>query len=97
MISAREAYNISFVNDECKEYLESIEQDIVKAAKAGRYDVSIELAARGLAVSDDDNREITIAITSYLRSLGYRASVSRNERHGTLFISWVKSTEQEEK
>lgn len=97
MISAREAYNISFVNDVCKEYLESIEQDIVKAAKAGRYDVSIELAARGLAVFDDDNREITIAITSYLRTLGYHASISRNERHASLLISWVKPVEQEEK
>lgn len=92
MISAREAYNISFVNDVCKEYLESIEQGIVKAAKAGRYDVSI-----GLAVSDDDNREITIAITSYLRTLGYHASISRNERHASLLISWVKPVEQEEK
>ena len=55
MISAKEAYDISFVNDVCKEYLESIEKDIVKAAKAGKYDVSIELAERGLAVSEEDH------------------------------------------
>lgn len=96
MISAREAYNISFVNDECKEYLDTIEQDILKAAGAGRYDVSIELAARGLAISDEDDREIMFAITGYLRSLGYHASVSKHERHGTLLISWVKPVEQEE-
>ena len=84
MISAREAYNISFVNDECKEYLDTIEQDILRAAGAGRYDVSIELAARGLAIS------------SYLRSLGYHASVSKHERHATLLISWVKPAKQEE-
>ena len=90
MISAKDAYNISFVNDECKEYLDAIEQDILRAAGAGRYDVSIELAARGLAISDEDNREITIAITSYLRSLGYHASVSKYERHATLLISWVR-------
>ena len=96
MINAKEAYNISFVNDECKEYIKSIEQNILRAAGAGRYDVSIELAARGLAISDIENREITIAIASYLRSLGYHASVSKHERHATLLISWVKPGEQEE-
>lgn len=97
MISAKEAYNISIVNDEFKEYLESVEKKILEVAESGRYDVSIELAAMGLGISDNENRTITIAITSYLRSLGYRASVSKNERHATLFISWVKSTEQEDK
>lgn len=97
MISAKEAYNISFVNDVCKEYLDTIEQDILRAAGAGRYDVSIEIAARGLAISDEENREITIAITSYLRSLGYHAYVSKHERHAALLISWVKSAEQEDK
>lgn len=90
MISAKEAYNISFVNDVCKEYLDTIEQDILKAAKAGKYDTSIELAARGLAISDDENRTIMIAITSYLRTLGYHALISKNERHATLLVSWVK-------
>lgn len=96
MISAKEAYNISFVNDECKEYLESVEKKIMETAEEGRYDLSIELAAMGLANSDDENRTITIAIASYLRSLGYHASVSRHERHATLCISWVKPYEQEE-
>lgn len=96
MISAKEAYNISFVNDVCQEYLDKIEQDIKAAAEKGRYDVSIEIAARGLAISDEENREITIAITSYLRSLGYHAYISKHERHATLLISWVKPAEQED-
>lgn len=96
MISAKEAYNISFVNDVCQEYLDTIEQDIKAAAEKGRYDVSIEIAARGLAISDEENRKITIAITSYLRSLGYHAYVSKHERHAALLISWVKSGEQED-
>lgn len=97
MISAKEAYDISFVNDECKEYLESIEKDIVKAAKADKYDASIELAERGLAVSEDDNRKITMAIIGYLRSLGYNATISRIEHHASLLVSWVKPVEQEDK
>lgn len=97
MISAKEAYNISFVNDVCQEYLDTIEQDIKAAAEKGRYDVSIEIAARGLAISDEENRKITIAITSYLRSLGYHAYVSKHERRAALLISWVKPAEQEEK
>lgn len=28
MISTKEAYNISFVNDECNEYLDEIEREI---------------------------------------------------------------------
>lgn len=97
MISAKEVYDISFLNDECKEYLDSIEQDILKAAKAGKYDVSIELAARGLAVSEHDNRTITMAIIGYLRSLGYNATIYRIERHASLLVSWVKPVEQEDK
>lgn len=94
MISAKEAYDISFVNDECKEYLESIEKYIVKAAKAGKYDVSIELAERGLAVSEDDNRKITMAIIGYLRSLGYYATISRIESHASLLVSWFRPEEE---
>ena len=41
MISAKEANNISFIYDKCGEYLDSIQKDIIKAAKAGRYDVPI--------------------------------------------------------
>ena len=36
MISAKEANNISFIYDKCGEYLDSIEKDIIKAAKAGK-------------------------------------------------------------
>lgn len=63
MISAKEAYNISIVNDEFKEYLESVEKKIMETAQENRYNLSIELAAIG---------------------------------HATLFISWVRSDEQEE-
>ena len=96
MISAKEAYDISFVNDECKEYLEAIELKILEAAGSGRYGTSIELAARGLDISEDESRKITIAIVGYLRSLGYHASISKNERYAALLISWVKPVEQEE-
>lgn len=51
MISAKEAYSISFVNDECQEYLDEIERKILEKAKAGNYNVSIKLAARGLEIS----------------------------------------------
>jgi hypothetical protein len=36
MISAKEAYNISFVNDVCKEYLDEIERKILEEAKVGK-------------------------------------------------------------
>lgn len=51
MISAKEAYNISFVNDECKEYLDEIERKILEEAKTDNYNVSIKLATRGLDIS----------------------------------------------
>ena len=70
MINAKEAYNISFVNDVCKEYLEEIERKILEA-KAGNYNVSIKLAACGLDISEDESHKIAIAIAGYLRSLGY--------------------------
>lgn len=62
MISAKEAYNISFVNEECKEYLDEIERKILEEAKASNYNVSIKLAARGLDISEDKSHKITIAI-----------------------------------
>lgn len=96
MISAKEAYNISFVNDECKEYLDEIEREILEEAKAGNYNVSIKLAARGLDIHEDENRKITIAIVEYLRSLEYHSVISRDERYAALLASWVKPEEQEE-
>lgn len=74
MISAKEAYNISFVNDACKEYLEEIERKILEA-KAGNYNVSIKLAACGLDISEDESHKIAIAIAGYLRSLGYHSVI----------------------
>lgn len=96
MISAKEAYNISFVNDECKEYLDEIEREILEEAKAGNYNVSIKLAARGLDIHEDESRKITIEIIEYLRSLGYHSVISRDERYAALLVSWVKPEEQEE-
>lgn len=97
MISAKEAYNISFVNDVCKEYLDEIEREILEEAKAGNYDVSIKLAARGLAISEDESHKIIIEIIGYLRSLGYHSIISRGESYDALLVSWVKSEEQEGK
>lgn len=94
MISAKEAYNISFVNDECKEYLDEIELEILEEAKAGNYNVSIKLATRGLAISEDESHKITIAIIGYLRSLGYHSVISRDKRYAALLISWVQPEEE---
>lgn len=96
MISAKEAYNISFVNDECKEYLDEIERKILEEAKAGNYNVSIKLTARGLDISEDESHKITIAIIGYLRSLGYHSVISGDEHYDALLVSWVKPEEQEE-
>ena len=94
MISAKEAYSISFVNDECKEYLDEIERKILEEAKAGKYDVSIKLAARGLDISEDESRKITMAIIGYLRSLGYHSVISGDKRYSALLISWVQPEEE---
>lgn len=74
MISAKEANNISFINDECREYLDEIERKILEA-KAGNYNVSIKLAACGLDISEDESHKIAIAIAGYLRSLGYHSVI----------------------
>lgn len=96
MISAKEAYDISFVNDKCKEYLDEIERKILEAAKAGNYNVSIKLVACGLDISEDESRKITIAIIGYLRSLGYHSVISGDKRYAALLVYWVKPVEQEE-
>lgn len=94
MISAKEAYSISFVNDECQEYLDEIERKILEEAKAGNYNVSIKLAARGLDISEDESRKITMAIIGYLRSLGYHSVIYGGERYAALLISWVQPEEE---
>lgn len=90
----KEAYSISFVNDECQEYLDEIERKILEEAKAGNYNVSIKLAARGLDISEDESRKITMAIIGYLRSLGYHSVISGDERYAALLISWVQPEEE---
>ena len=96
MISAKEANNISFIYDKCGEYLDSIEKDIIKAAKAGRYDVSIQLISFGIDIALDDSHEIVVAIINYLRNLGYSATVSKkvNGYYASLLVSWVKPLEE---
>ena len=96
MISAKEANNISFIYGKCGEYLDSIEKDIIKAAKAGRYDVSIQLVSFGIDIASDDSHEIVVAIIAYLRNLGYSATVSKkvNGYYASLLISWVKPLEE---
>lgn len=96
MISAKEANNISFIYDKCGEYLNSIEKDIIKAAKAGRYDVSIQLVSFGIDIASDDSHEIVVTIIDYLRNLGYSVTVSKkvNGYYASLLISWVKPLEE---
>lgn len=96
MISAKEANNISFIYGKCGEYLDSIEKDIIKAAKAGRYDVSIQLVSFGIDIASDDSHEIVVAIIDYLRNLGYSVTVSKkvNGYYASLLISWVKPLEE---
>ena len=96
MISAKEANNISFIYDKCGEYLDSIEKDIIKAAKAGRYDVSIQLVSFGIDIASDDSHEIVVTIIDYLRNLGYSVTVSKkvNGYYASLLISWVKPLEE---
>ena len=96
MISAKEANNISFIYGKCGEYLDSIEKDIIKAAKAGRYDVSIQLVSFGIDIASDESPEIVVAIINYLRNLGYSATVAKkvNGYYSSLFVSWVKPLEE---
>ena len=96
MISAKEANNISFIYDKCGEYLDSIEKGIMKTAKAGRYDILIELISFGIDIASDETHEIIVAIIDYLRNLGYNASVAKkvNGYYASLLISWVKPLEE---
>lgn len=97
MINAKEANNISFVNDECKEYLKSIEQDIIKADKAGECSISIELISFGLDITADNGNKITIAIVNYLRSLGYNVFIDNSDYYAALLIDWSVTEDQNNK
>ena len=96
MISAKEANNISFIYGKCGEYLDSIEKDIIKAAKAGKYDVSIQLVSFEIDIASDESHEIVVAIIDYLRNLGYSVTVAKkvNGYYASLLISWVKPLEE---
>ena len=88
MISAKEANIISLVNDECKEYLDTIEQDILKAAKDGECHISIELISFGLDITADNGNKITNAIVNYLSSLGYNVFIDDSDYYASLLIDW---------
>ena len=94
MISAKEAYDISLMNDECKEYIKSIEQDILKAAKAGKCNISIELISFGLDIAADNGNKITIVIVNYLRSLGYNVFIDNSDYYAALLIDWSVTEDQ---
>ena len=68
----------------------------MKAAKAGRYDILIELISFGIDITYDETNEIVVAIIDYLRNLGYNASVAKkvNGYYASLLISWVKPLEE---
>ena len=68
----------------------------MKAAKAGRYDILIELISFGIDITSDETNEIVVAIIDYLRNLGYNASVAKkvNGYYASLLISWVKPLEE---
>ena len=70
----------------------------MKAAKAGRYDILIELISFGIDITYDETNEIVVAIIDYLRNLGYNASVAKkvNGYYASLLISWVKPLEKEQ-
>ena len=76
----------------------SAENILIKAAKAGRYDVSIQLVSFGIDIASDESHEIVVAIIDYLRNLGYSATVAKkvNGYYSSLFVSWVKPLEKEQ-
>ena len=81
MISAKEAYNISFVNDECNEYLDEIERKILEEAKAGNYNVSI-----GVDTATRDGKKIANEIADYLSNAGYNVSIDSGDNRASLKI-----------
>ena len=94
MINAKEAYIISLMNDECKEYLDAIEQNILRAAGAGKCNISIELISFGLDIAADNGNKITIAIVNYLRSLGYNVFIDNSDYYAALLIDWSVTEDQ---
>ena len=88
MISAKEANIISLVNDCFGDYLDSIEKDIIKAAKAGECSISIELISFGLDITADNGNKITNTIVNYLRSFGYNVFIDDSDYYASLLIDW---------
>lgn len=94
MISAKEANIISLVNDCFRDYLDSIEKDIIKSAKAGECCISIELISFGLDIATDNGNKITKAIVNYLRSLGYNVFIDDSDYYASLLIDWSVTEDQ---
>lgn len=94
MISAKEANIISLVNDCFGDYLDSIEKDIIKAAKTGECHISIELISFGLDIAADNGNKITNAIANYLRSLGYNVFIDGSDYYASLLIDWSVTEDQ---
>ena len=94
MISAKEANIISLVNDCFGDYLDSIEKDIIKAAKTGECHISIELISFGLDIAADNGNKITNAIANYLRSLGYNVFIDDSDYYVSLLIDWSVTEDQ---
>lgn len=88
MISAKEANIMSLVNDYFRDYLDSIEKDIIKAAKAGECSISIELISFGLDITADNGNKITNTIVNYLRSFGYNVFIDDSDYYASLLIDW---------
>lgn len=88
MISAKEANIISLVNDCFGDYLDSIEKDIIKAAKAGECHISIELISFGLDITANNGNKITNTIVNYLSSLGYNVFIDDSDYYASLLIDW---------
>ena len=88
MISAKEANIISLVNDCFGDYLDSIEKDIIKAAKAGECSISIELISFWLDITANNGNKITNTIVNYLRSFGYNVFIDDSDYYASLLIDW---------
>lgn len=88
MISAKEANIMSLVNDCFRDYLDLIEKDIIKAAKAGECSISIELISFGLDITANNGNKITNTIVNYLRSFGYNVFIDDSDYYASLLIDW---------
>lgn len=88
MISAKEARHISFINDTCKKYLNSIESYISNAANNGEYEVRIIPSEINLDFNASNGNHIKHCIVDHLKNLGYNTVISNDGTTKTIVISW---------